>query len=334
MTLDDEPTGGPPPATPPELSAQPGPMRVGTILETAFAILRGRWRTVVLLALAFAGPAALFTAAAGIRFNEVALDVFPGISEGIIDDTPMLTATQLERLGGAFLGFLLATLVAGLLGSVGAVSFTYAVLGEGQPWGQALGAALRVALRRTPSVIAFILVTSAAIVALLLAGSLVMASAVTLLSSGPIARGGPGVFVALVVGVTVAVALAYLTMRWAPAYPVMAMEGAGWRVALRRSWQLSTGNTWRIAAVVILGAILTALGAAVITQLLSIVFVDLLAGAAGIDTMVAESLVIAAVTVLLAPVSPALLAVLYVDLRARHAPVSASHQPGDWPAGS
>jgi hypothetical protein len=307
-------------------------MRVGTILETALQGLRRRWRTVLLLALAFAGPAALFTSAAGIRFNEVALDVFPGISEGIIDDTPMLTAAQLDRLGGAFLGFVLATLVAGLLGSVGAVSFTYAVLSQDQPWGQALGAALRVALRRTPSVIAFMLVTSAVIVALLLAGALAMTSAVTLLSSGPIARGGPGVFLALVVGVTVVVGLAYLTMRWAPAYPVMAMEGAGWRVALRRSWQLSAGNIWRITSVVILGALLTALGAAIITQLVSIVIVDLLAVAAGIDTMVAESLVIAAVTVLLAPVSPALLAVLYLDLRARHAPATVGHQPDDWPA--
>ena len=196
----------------------------------------------LLLALAFAGPAALFTSAAGIRFNEVALDVFPGISEGIIDDTPLLTAAQLERLGGAFLGFLLATLVAGLLGSVGAVSIAYAVLGPGQPWSQALGAALRVALRRAPSVIAFMLVTSAVIVALLLAGALAMTSAVTLLSSGPIARGGPGVFVALVVGVTLVVALAYLTMRWALAYPVMAIEGAGWRVALRRSWRAQRGQ--------------------------------------------------------------------------------------------
>jgi len=304
-------------------------MRVGTILETALHTLRRRWRTVLLLALAFAGSAALFTSAAGIRFNEVVLDVFPGISEGIIDDTPMLTAAQLERLGGAFLGFLLATLVAGLLGSVGAVSFTYAVLGQDQPWGQALGAALRVALRRTPSVIAFVLVTSAVIVAILLAGTLAITSAITLLPSGPIARGGPGVFVALVVGVSVVVALAYLTMRWAPAYPVMAMEGAGWRVALRRSWQLSAGNIWHIAAVVIFGALLTALGAAIITQLLSIAIVDLLAGAAGIDTRVAESLVVAAVTVLLAPVSPALLAVLYVDLCQRHAPATGGHRPGD-----
>jgi hypothetical protein len=45
--------------------------------------------------------------------------------------------------------------------------------------------------------------------------------------------------------------------------------------------------------------------------------------------MVAESLVVAAVTVLLAPVSPALLAVLYVDLRQRQAPATGGHRPGD-----
>ncbi len=300
---------------------------MGAILEAASVRLRRHWRVALLLALAFAGPGALFTAAAGVRFNSVVLDVFPGLSEGLVADVPLLTTSQVERLGGAFLAYLAAALVAGVLGSVGAVALTVAVLDRERPWGEALGASVRVALGRTASVLAFMLVTSAIVVGLLVAGLLVMTSAVTVLSSGPISRGGPGVFLALVVGVATAVALAWLTMRWAPAYPVMAMEGAGWRVALRRSWQLSAGNTWRIAFVVILGALLTALGAAVISQLLAVVVVDLLAGAVGLDAAVAETFVAAIGSVLLAPLSPALLAVLYLDLRARHDLRVGTHPP-------
>ncbi len=303
-------------------------MRVGAILETALARLRRRWQAVLLLALAFAGPAALFTATAGIRFNEVVLDIFPGLSQGIISDTPLLTASQLERLGGAFLEYVVAALVAGVLGSLGAVALAFTVLDRERPPGQAVGAAVRTALRRAPSVLVFMLVTSAIIIGLLLVGLMAMASAMAVLSPGPISRGGPGVFAALVVGVALVVALAWLTMRWAPAYPVMAIEGAGWRVALRRSWQLSQGNAWRIAFVVILGALLTALGAAVISQLLAILVVDLLADAVGFDAMVAESLVAALGSVLLAPLSPAMLAVLYVDLRARHELLSGANPPG------
>jgi hypothetical protein len=293
-------------------------MRAGAILEAAAFRLRRRWRVALLLALAFAGPGALFTAAAGVRFNAVVLDIFPSLGGGLVADVPLLTASQVERLGGAFLAYLAATLVAGVLGSVGAVAFSVAVLDREQRWGEALGAAVRVALGRTVSVLAFMLVTSAVVVGLLLAGLLAMTSAITSFSSGPISRGGPGVFLALVVGVATVVAMACLTMRWAPAYPVMAMEGAGWRGALRRSWQLSAGNAWRVAFVVILGALLTALGAAVISQLLAVVLVDLLAGAVGLDAAVAETLVAAIGSVLLAPLSPALLAVLYLDLRARH----------------
>lgn len=305
-----------------------GPMRVGTILETALARLRRRWRVVLLLALAFAGPAALFTATAGIRFNEVALDVFPGLSEGITSDAPLLTASQLERLGGAFLQYAVATLLAGVLGSLGAVALAFAVLDRERPPSQAIGAAVRTALRRALSVLTFMLITSAVIIGLLLVGLMAMGSAIAILSSGPISRGGPGVFVALVVGVALVVTVAWLTMRWAPAYPVMAMEDAGWRVALRRSWQLSAGNAWRIGFVVILGALLTALGAAVVSQFLAILVVDLLAGAMGFDAMVAESLVAALGSVLLAPLLPALLAVLYVDLRARHELLNGAHAQG------
>jgi len=112
-------------------------------------------------------------------------------------------------------------------------------------------------------------------------------------------------------------AVVYLSVRWALAFPLMAIEGSGWRAALSRSWFLSGDNVWRTLFVAAFGGIATVLGAALVSQLLAIVIVDILAASAGMDLAVAESLTIAAGTVLLAPLSPVLLAVLCLDLMVR-----------------
>lgn len=294
-------------------------MSVGRIFEASAQLAAARWRPILVIALLVGGPAALLTAAAGMRFNEVALDVFPGIRDGLLQDAGVLTVAEFERLSGALVMLGLATLVAGLFGSIGAVGLSAAVLGPGVPRG-GTREALRVMLRAVPSVLAFMLVTSAVVAALLVAGLIVMGLSAATLSGGSLTRGGAGAFVALVIGVALVVLLVYLTLRWAVAYPAMAVEGAGWRTALVRSWRLSADNLWRIAAVVLMGALVTLVGTAALTQLLSVVLVDVMASGLGVDPLLAESVVTAAVSILFAPVAPLLLAVLFVDLRSRQRP--------------
>ena len=178
-----------------------------------------------------------------------------------------------------------------------------------------LGAALRTSLRRTPAVLVFMVVTGAIVGGLSLAALLTMSLAVSLLSPGPVSRGGPGVFLALVIGVALVVALAWLTVRWALTYPVLAVEPVGWRGALARSWQLSREHVWRIFAIVLAGSLVTVVVAALVSQLAAILLVDVLAAPTGIDPDVAETLALALGTVLLAPLSPLLLAASYGRLR-------------------
>jgi membrane-anchored glycerophosphoryl diester phosphodiesterase (GDPDase) len=142
-------------------------------------------------------------------------------------------------------------------------------------------------------------------------------------------QGGPGVFVSLIVVVIVVIAIVYLTMRWAPALPVMANEGAGWRQAMTRSWHLSGGNVWRIFGVVAFALLATAVLAAFVGQLLALLLVDVIGAALGLDPVVAESIALALATVLLASLAPVLTAVLYFDLRVRRDPadVEATPQP-------
>jgi hypothetical protein len=179
---------------------------------------------------------------------------------------------------------------------------------------------------------AFMLVTSAIVVALVLAAAAGILL-VTASSPGPVLQGGPGAFATLLIGVSLVAALAYLTMRWCVAYPVMAVEDAGWRASLSRTWSLSADNVLRSAAVVVFAALLTLVGTATLGLLLSVGAAILLGVPGDSLPLVAATLVTAVVTVLLAPLGPALVAVLYVDLRARRGSLPSASRAGDDVAG-
>ncbi len=301
-------------------------------MEVGIAVALRRWRTLLALALLFAGPAALLTASTGLRFDRVANDVLSDVGPEVLQGVPVLTMAQFDRLSGAFTAFLLATLLAGILGSLGAVAMSAAILGPRATWATETTSALRVALRRAPSVMAFMLVTSAIVVALALAAAAGILL-VTASSPGAVLQGGPGAFAALLIGVSLVAALAYLTMRWCVAYPVMAVEDAGWRASLSRTWSLSADNVLRSAAVVVFAALLTLVGTATLGLLLSVGAAILLGVPGDSLPLVAATLVTAAVTVLLAPLGPALVAVLYVDLRARRGSLASASRAGDDVAG-
>jgi membrane-anchored glycerophosphoryl diester phosphodiesterase (GDPDase) len=226
---------------------------------------------------------------------------------------PTLTRAQLDRLIGALVGYFMATLVAGLLGSLGAVSMSWVALAD-RAKATSLSAALRAGLRRTIDVLVFMLITGAVVVGLIVTGLLAMALAVSLLSTGPVTRGGPGVFLALVIGVALAVALVFVTVRWALAFPALAAEPLGWRGALSRSWRLSHEHVWRILVVLLAGGLVTVVVGAFVSQVAAIILVDVLATAVRMDPDIAESFALAFGTILLAPLMPLLLSASYRHL--------------------
>lgn len=317
MTIDEPPDRIPQALDDSQSPRRPEPMSVGTVLEVGIGVTVRRWRTMLGLALLFAGPAALFTAAAGTHLNGVAEDIFDRFDPLLAGSLPVLTAAEVERLTAALGVLAVATLLAGVLGSIGAVAISAAVLGPRDAWGAELVAATRIALRRTPSVVAFMLVTSTVMAGLVLMAVVTITLATSTLTPGSIAQGGPGAFVALIIAVALVVALAYLTMRWAGAYPAMAVEGMGWRAALGRSWTLTADHVLRVACIVVFAALLTLVGTTALAQLILAPLGAILGDASGLDPALLQALVVAAATVLLAPFPPALLAVLYADLRAR-----------------
>jgi hypothetical protein len=292
-------------------------MRVGTVLEVGVRILRRHWALLLGLSLLFAGPGALLTAATGIRVNEVALDIFPGISEGIVEEGTVITDDQLGRITGALVGYVLAALVAGMLASVGALGFSAVVAADYHGRRIRMGEALRTCLGRAPGALAFMLATSLLVIGIVLAGVVVILLALSLLPGGSGGAGGPGAFAALVVVVAMVVGVVYLSMRWAPAFPAMVNEGLGAREALVRSWYLSGDNVWRIFFIIAFGAVAAALMATVLSQILGVLILGVLVPALGLDELIGQSIALATGTVLLAALVPVLTAVLYFDLRTR-----------------
>ncbi len=280
-------------------------------------ILRRHWVALLGVSMLFAGPGALLTAVTGMRVTEVALDLFPGIGDGTIQSGITITDAQLQRMTGALAAYALATIVAGLLASIGALGFSAVVAADYHARRIDLTAALRVCLERAPSAIGFILATSAIIVGLAAAGVGAILLALTALPSGAGDGSGPGAFVALLIVVSLVIGVLYLTMRWAPAFPAIVNERLGPRAALSRAWRLSADNVWRISFIILFATFTTALLASVVAQLLGLLSLGLLAPALGLDDLVAQGVTLALATVLVAAFAPVLTAVLYFDLRAR-----------------
>lgn len=308
-----EPTEPAQPAPP----SGPKPLRMGQVVEIGLRILRRHWAVMLLLAMLFAGPGALLTSVTGMHFTEVAFDLFPEIDEGTIDMGMVITQAELDRALDALMPYLAATVVAGLLASIGALAFSAVVADDYHARTPDLGRVLRATLRRTPSALVFMLVTSLIVIGLAISGLLAMSLATLAFSTASFGAGGPGVFLALVVGVGLVVALVYLTMRWAPAYPAMIEEDIGWRAALRRSWHLSGDNVWRIFVISLFAAVIVAIVGSLLSQAAGLALVGWLAPTLGLDERVAQAISVALGSLLLAPLPPVLTAVLFFDLRAR-----------------
>lgn len=291
-----------------------GPMSLGQVFEVGRRILFRHWAVMLLVSLLFVGPGALLSSATALTFTDEALSLFPDLDSGTIDPDLRLTNAELERLLDALIPFLGASLLAGVLGSIGALAFSAAVAEDYHARPAEVARVVRAAVERTPSALVFMLLTGLLMVGLIVVGLLGMSLATLALPGN--AAGGPGTFVALIVAVGLAVAIVYLTMRWAPAYTAMVEEGAGWRQALSRAWHLSGDNVLRIFAVSATVAIVTGL----LSSLMGAFFdmgLSALGVSLGLDPLVTSTIALATAAVIVAPVMPVLTAVLFFDLRAR-----------------
>jgi hypothetical protein len=334
--------GGPswgPASRPPAGIVPLRPLTVGEILDGSFQAVRSNARTMVGTAAAVVAAVTVVSLAPQALLLDRIKDnpyFTQGPQASLADQVDAVTGIAESRAVPAVLTFVAVTMLEALL----IVPVSEAVLGRrmdaGQMWrraGRRLPAALGLA------VLTGLLTAAAAVVALvpgivaLVAGSLLdnAALGVVLILAGA------------ALGVVVAVVL---YVRWSLSAPALILENARITTAMRRSWRLVRGSSWRVLGVLLLAGIIVSIGQAVITVPFSLLAGLPVAGQSsqyGSLPLTFVQLLISGVGTIIGgavfyPFSAAVSALLYIDLRmrregldvrlARAAAEDASPEPG------
>ncbi len=226
------------------------------------------------------------------------------------------TAPDLDLLGPWIGATLLFWLVAALLWTFSAAGVTYVAGRSRTAASPSIPEAVRELRRLAPSLLGY--------VALLVAGSLVVIVAVAMVVLVTIAlvdlRSSAGIAVVVIsvflFSVATVVVLGFIVTRLTLAVPVLVLEGERPTGAVRRSWVLVRGSTWRTLGILFLaGAVVGVIGLVVSPAYLPGVFEGLMSGSVGSFAFVA--LVSGAVRTLVGPIVPVLMTVLYFDYSQR-----------------
>jgi len=125
--------------------------------------------------------------------------------------------------------------------------------------------------------------------------------------------GGLVVWLVIVIPVAFAI-LVFLGTRLALSIPALVVERSAPLDALRRSWGLVAGSTWRTLGILFLGAMVVGLGASIINPVfVPGLFEGLMTGS--LTSYVVIAVVSGVVQALLGPIMPTLITVLYFDYR-------------------
>lgn len=289
------------------------PVPMSSIFEISARVVRRHWLVLLALSALIGLPGALLGAAAGIPFGESLVGILPDPESSA---PVVVTEAQARQLGEGLLIATIGSLIAGILAVIAAVGFAWVVMRDYHGQRVSFGDTIARSVGRAVPALATALVAALATIGLMIVGAIGVAATLALLAPGGPAGGGIGVFVAIVVGVVTFLTIVVVSVRWALAISVVAMEPVGPMAALRRSWHLTGGATWRtFFALVLVNLVIGILGA-VVTQLLAIVVIDLIAEPAEI-TLVGETFVSTLVTVLFAPVSTVVMTVYLFDQMVR-----------------
>ena len=320
--------GAPPPGWPPPAGGQwafptqpvlPGSGRfraqgVGQLLDAAFSLYRRNLLMIIAITAVAQVPLSLVQYLAyqltGVSNVTTQLQQL-GQQAGNGSLTPDQETQQLANLLPSFEVFILIAVVIGLLSAfviqplaTSAITRSVSDLYLDRP--TSVSMAYRAVLGRAGSII------GAGMLQFLAAfGVVVAAGAVTLLFL--VAFGGSGLAIlVLVIPATVAVLLLLYT-RWAFVSPVIMLEDQKARPALRRSWALVTGSSWRILGIRLLVGIITGILSGIVGGIFA------LATAAGdVSLQLALSqLSQLIVSVVILPISLIVVVLLYYDQRIR-----------------
>jgi hypothetical protein len=218
---------------------------------------------------------------------------------------------EIALVTGAFWAFILAAFVLGTFGGA-AMSYIVGRVRNGDP---PPAREVFLALRRLAgSILGYVavLVVGGVLLFIGLAITVGLLAVFVFLAIGRTGGTGAVVFVSLVGGVAIAILLIVLGIRLSLAVPALVLERLRPIDALRRSWNLVRGSTWRTFGILFLATLVVGL----ISGLVSVIFVPgvmegILTGS--LTSLLLVTLGSGIVQVLLGPIVPILLTVLYFD---------------------
>jgi hypothetical protein len=205
-------------------------------------------------------------------------------------------------------------LVAFVLGTFGAAAMSY-IVGRDRSGDRPPAREVFLALRRLAGAILGYVALLVVGGFLLLVGTfivLVVLAMFVFLGLGSEGGAGALLFVTIVGAVTILVLWIALGIRLSLAVPALVLERQRPMAALRRSWDLVRGSTWRTFGILLLATLVVG----VISGLVSIIFVPgvmegILSGS--LTSLLLVAIGSGVVQILLAPIIPILMTVLYLD---------------------
>ena len=318
---ENRPPGFPPPHNP--YGYQPGPpapypLDLGRILELTFSMFRFRWRTFVTISLAIMVPAWIVLSVSTAVFytsNDWYTQVANWVRGGEIGDL-------LLSFGGAWLVNFVISAIVGIAGSVALGAVTYAAATTYSGGTPTPSDSIRRSLSRLPTYLGIFLVTLAVTFTILFVGVLIGLVLFFATASGGRPQPGPLVFFGLIVFVAAFVALVFIVIRFAFNIPAVMLESAGTIDALKRSWRLASGSSWRVLGYLLVLGLIVGLAGGLISTVVNLVIQPV--RATGLTTFTVDPIRLAIATfvsglieAVLMPIPAIGTMLLYFDLRWR-----------------
>lgn len=310
------PVGGPAPIH---------PLNLVRTFEFGLRLLRFGWRPIYGAAALFLVPAYIVLAAGeavlligfGSWMAEMQRWLLLALPSNTLDrlDLPPMTGVLEFVVGSLILSLVVAVVtIVATAATIDAIGRVY----RGEP-ASAVGAA-RSALRRILTLTGVYLLILGAVVGIGIVAGLL---AVGLFAIGS----GPSIFAGIVTIVAAVAVLIFLGLRWAMVQQVIMLDGRPAVGALRQSWHIVAGSTWRVLGYFVFLALTVGLIATALSTLVGQIIgygtffggYDPSAGFVSIDPFAVFLVILfdGLVGLLLLPVTTVILTLLYYDLRWR-----------------
>ncbi len=275
---------------------------VADLFEETFRLYRNHFAAMALVFAAFEIPVVILTlplTALQAQWSQRFYDPSPAALQRVLDDlVPFFAATAVVGL------------VAIILGAFAAAGVTYVAGRARNGESPTAREAFPVLRSLAPAILGYVALMIAAVFVVVVGFTVIV-----LLGFG-IGAGRDVSTLVAVVAILAAIAVLIIGIaRFALAIPALVVERLGPVDALRRSWSLVEGSTWRTFGIVLLAGLVLTIIASVATPLYVPGLMEgIISGSVG--SFVVVALVSGAIQILIGPIIPTLLTVLYFDYQA------------------